>query len=65
MVKTSGKSISKGNNKNQEQILPIPLVICIVKGATKSYFSHYSCVVIIFSMRVYLSLRFLLFISGN
>ena len=42
MVKTCGKNISKGNSKNQEQILSIPLVICIVKGATKSYFTHYS-----------------------
>ena len=42
MVKTCGKNISKGNCKNQEQILSIPLVICIVKGATKSYFTHYS-----------------------
>ena len=48
MVKTSGKNISKGNNKNQEEILSILLVICIVKGATKSYFTHYLRVVIFF-----------------
>ena len=36
-----------------------------IKGATKLCFTHYSCVVIIFSIRVNLSLHFLLIILGD
>ena len=37
----------------------------IFKGATELYFTHYSCAVIIFSIRVYTSLYFLLIFFGK
>ena len=39
--------------------------VSFFKGATKLYFTHYSCVAIVFLVRVYLSLHPLDFILGK
>ena len=65
MLTSTGESYGVGSppkeynqNMNEE-------INNMVKGATKLYFTHYSCVVIIFSIWVYLSLRCLPFILRN
>ena len=51
----------------QNQIIPriSIFVILKIKGATKSYIAHYSCVIIVLFNRLYVGLHFLRFLLEN